>query len=309
MPVDFKLNNPMPQSIQEECIKCASIIDNFVKPEKAKAVDQLIPATILANAKGVAIITIIKGGFLVTGKAGSGLVVVKLANGSWSAPSAICTAGLGFGAQIGAEMTDVVLILNNAEAIKAFSSANVTLGTSVSIAAGPIGRDAEIGASLGKGVAAVYSYSKSKGLFAGIALTGSAVMERKEANAKFYGRPITADEILSGKVQQPSAANVLYVALDRRIQAAIASSPTNTHAYNLPPNAAPPVPRRPSQSVTAIATYDYVGQVETDLSFLKGDYITVTKKPGLAADEWWEGIHVSSGKAGTFPSNHVSVVQ
>jgi lipid-binding SYLF domain-containing protein len=96
--------------------------------------DSVIPPDILARAQGLAIFTVIKAGFLFSGRAGSGIVVARLADGTgWSAPSCIATGGMGFGGQIGAEVTDFVVVLNSADAVKAFShGGNVTLGGNLS---------------------------------------------------------------------------------------------------------------------------------------------------------------------------------
>lgn len=172
----------------------------------------------LANAKGLAILTVIKAGFLGSARFGSGLVIARLPDGSWSAPTAIATGGAGFGGQIGFELTDFVFILNDASAVKTFSQAgSLTLGGNVSIAAGPVGRNAEAaGAASLKSVAGIFSYSKTKGLFAGVSLEGSAIVERKDANTKLYGRPISARELLSGAERPPPAAAPLLAILNSR---------------------------------------------------------------------------------------------
>lgn len=183
----------------------------------------------LANAKGLAIFTVIKAGFLGSARFGSGLVVARLPDGSWSAPSAIATGGAGFGGQIGLEITDFVFILNDASAVKTFSQAgSLTLGGNVSIAAGPVGRNAEAaGAASLRSVAGIFSYSKTKGLFAGVSLEGSAIIERKDANTKLYGRPISAKELLSGSERPPPAAAPLLSILNSRTFSGMAASGTN----------------------------------------------------------------------------------
>ncbi|KGQ09179.1 SH3 domain-containing protein [Beauveria bassiana D1-5] len=172
-----------------ECKKCGKILTSFINPRQAFGPEKVIPPSILANAKGLAIITVLKAGFLGSGRFGSGLVVARLPDGSWSAPSAIATAGAGFGGQIGFELTDFVFILNDANAVKTFAQAgSLTLGGNVSLAAGPVGRNAEAaGAASLKSVAGIFSYSKTKGLFAGVSLEGSAIIERRDANEKLYG--------------------------------------------------------------------------------------------------------------------------
>ncbi|KAI8314001.1 SH3 domain-containing protein [Colletotrichum sp. SAR11_59] len=221
------LHNPLPSSMASECKKCGKILNSFIDPRQAFSPDKIIPPSILANAKiadlsteeqGLAILTVLKAGFLGSGRFGSGLVVSRLPDGSWSAPSAIGTAGAGFGGQIGFELTDFVFILNDASAVKTFAQAgSLTLGGNVSIAAGPVGRNAEAaGAASLKSVAGIFSYSKTKGLFAGVSLEGSVIIERRDANEKLYGTRYTAAQILTGSVRPPSQAAPLMNILNSR---------------------------------------------------------------------------------------------
>lgn len=180
--------------------------------------DQVIPPLVLQNAKGLAVITVLKAGFLFSGRAGSGIIVSRLPDGLWSAPSAIMTAGAGVGGQIGAELTDFVFILNNKAAVESFAQlGSITLGGNISLAAGPLGRNAEAaGTASLKSAAAVFLYSKTKGLFAGVSLEGSVIVERRDANRKFYGGNCTAKSILSGRVDPPPACDILFRVLESR---------------------------------------------------------------------------------------------
>ncbi|CEI40711.1 SH3 domain-containing protein [Fusarium venenatum] len=213
------INNPLPSSMASECKKCGKILTSFINPRQSFGPDKVIPPSILANAKGLAIITVLKAGFLGSGRFGSGLVVARLPDGGWSAPSAIATAGAGFGGQIGFELTDFVFILNDASAVRTFAQAgSLTLGGNVSLAAGPVGRNAEAaGAASLKGVAGIFSYSKTKGLFAGVSLEGSAIIERRDANEKMYGQRFTAQQLLTGSVRPPPQAAPLMNILNSRV--------------------------------------------------------------------------------------------
>ena len=112
---------------------------------------------------GLAIFSVIKAGFVFSGKAGSGLVIARLPDGSWSAPSCIATGGVGWGLQIGADITDFVIVLNSEEAVRAFAmGGNVTIGGNISAAAGPIGTGGAVQATLAH-PAPMFAYSKSKG--------------------------------------------------------------------------------------------------------------------------------------------------
>ncbi|CAO3598575.1 unnamed protein product [Absidia cylindrospora] len=210
------INSPLPSSLSNECKKAAKILNAFIDP--GQGMDKMIPANILENAQGLAIYSVLKAGFLFSGRVGGGLVVARLPDNSWSAPSCIYTGGIGAGGQIGAELTDFVLVLNSKEAVKTFSQfGNVTLGGNVSIAAGPLGRNAEASGSASlKHVAAIYAYSKTRGLFAGVSLEGSVIITRGDANEKLYGRRVSAKELLNGSVAPPPEADALYRALNAK---------------------------------------------------------------------------------------------
>lgn len=176
----------------------------------------------------------IKAGFLGSARFGSGLVVARLPDGSWSAPSAVATAGAGFGGQIGLELTDFVFILNDPSAVKTFAQAgSLTLGGNVSIAAGPVGRNAEAaGAASLRSVAGVFSYSSTKGLFAGVSLEGSAIIERRDANERLYGTRYTAQQLLTGSVRPPSQAAPLMNILNSRVFGGMRSGSVSDSMYN-----------------------------------------------------------------------------
>ena len=171
-----------------------------------------IPSRILSRARGLAVISVVKAGFIFSGKAGEGVVVARTGHG-WSGPSFISTGGAGFGPQIGAEVTDFVILLNSERAVRAFAKGgNVTLGADASVAAGPVGRAAEADVTPR---AAIYTYSKSKGLFIGASLEGAVIATRSGANAHYYGRPVTAYDILHGRVAPPAGVASLRAALGR----------------------------------------------------------------------------------------------
>jgi lipid-binding SYLF domain-containing protein len=171
-----------------------------------------IPSHVLRRARGLAIISVVKAGFIFSGKAGEGVVVARTGRG-WSGPSFIGTGGAGWGPQIGAQVTDFVIVLNNERAVRAFSKGgNVTLGADASVAAGPVGRAAEADVTPR---AAIYTYSKSKGLFIGASLEGAVIGTRKGANEHYYARPVSAYDILQGRVAAPAGAANLRAALGR----------------------------------------------------------------------------------------------
>jgi len=148
--------------MQADVDQAASIIERFEAiPERG------IPPAVMRAAKGLAILTVTKAGFIGSARGGSGVVVARTGNG-WSGPSAIGTGGLGVGFQAGVEISELVIVLNTPAAVEAFAKGgNVTLGGALGVAAGPVGRSAEGGVAL---QAAMYSYSRTQGLFAGISL-------------------------------------------------------------------------------------------------------------------------------------------
>ncbi|KAI8723916.1 hypothetical protein NCS52_00248400 [Fusarium sp. LHS14.1] len=228
------INNPLPSSLASECKKCGKILTSFINPRQAFGPDKVIPPSILANAQGLAILTVLKAGFIGSGRFGSGLVVARLPDGSWSAPSAIATGGAGVGGQIGFELTDFVFILNDAEAVKTFAQAgSLTLGGNVSLAAGPVGRNAEAaGAASLRSFSGIFSYSKTKGLFAGVSLEGSAIIERRDANEKMYGSRYTAQQLLTGSVRPPPQAAPLMNILNSRVFSGMRVGATGDAMYN-----------------------------------------------------------------------------
>jgi len=198
-------------SLPGEADKCAKILESFLAdPSHPESALNAIPKAVLQRARGLAIFQVLKAGFVFSGKAGSGLVIARLPSGEWSPPSCIATAGLGWGLQIGADLTDFVIVLNSDAAVEAFSlGGNVTIGGNVSATAGPIGTGGGVSSSLAN-PAPMFSYSKSKGLFAGLSLDGTILIERKDANRDFYGSPIPARNILKGDVPAPEAASRMY---------------------------------------------------------------------------------------------------
>ena len=164
-----------------------------------------IPADLLRRARGVAIVTSAKGGLGFAGfEFGTGLVVARRSGSGdeddWSAPSAIGIASLAWGALVGAQVSDHVFLLMTEDAVRLFSTekgGSIQLGVDVGVALGPLGRSAEadIGAN-GSAMAPVYTYSLSKGLYAGVSLDGRVLVTRGRVNEKFYGRSVSARELL-----------------------------------------------------------------------------------------------------------------
>lgn len=202
-------------SLPGEAEKAANILESFLaNPQDPNSALNSIPKPVLQRARGLAIFQVIKAGFIFSGKAGSGIVIARLPDGSWSAPSCIATGGLGWGLQAGADVTDFVIVLNSEDAVRAFSiGGNVTVGGNISASAGPIGTGGSVLASLAH-PAPMFSYSKSKGLFAGLSLEGTVLIERKDANRDFYGSIVPAKDILTGLVPPPEVASKMYEVIE-----------------------------------------------------------------------------------------------
>ncbi|KAJ8609840.1 hypothetical protein CTAYLR_008129 [Chrysophaeum taylorii] len=196
------------------------LVDEISKAERILALMIASPQSgpspgVLAKAKGFAFLRVTKVGFAISGRAGTGLIVKRLEDGSWSAPSAIGTGGISWGLQLGAQVADFMMVLNTDEAVHALSGTNqVSLGAQVAAVAGPVGAGREAGVTAAQATAPVFTYAISKGLFAGVSLEGSVIMERKKVNEAHYGKEgVRATQILSGEIPATPAAASLHEAL------------------------------------------------------------------------------------------------
>lgn len=153
----------------------------------------------------------VRAGFLGSVRSGSGVMIARLADGRWSPPSAVAMAGVGFGGQVGFEITDFVFILNSTDAVHTFMQrGSLMLGPNISLAFGPVGRSAEVdGAASAKGAASMYAYCKTKGLYGGVTLEGGLLVERRGANRKLYCQNVTAKQLLTGEIAAPQEAERL----------------------------------------------------------------------------------------------------
>lgn len=179
-----------------------------VLKEIMAAPDKAIPKDVLDGAECVAVFPqVIKAGFIVGGRGGRGVASCRTASG-WSAPAFFDLGGGSFGLQIGAQATDFIFLFMNEKGLDSLLSSKFTLGGDASVAAGPVGRQAgaETDALLS---AQVLSYSRSKGVFAGLELKGTVISQDTEHMEGLYGRGITAREVLKdNKVKAPSTVQV-----------------------------------------------------------------------------------------------------
>ncbi|KAK4055328.1 hypothetical protein OIV83_000611 [Microbotryomycetes sp. JL201] len=172
-----------------------------------------IPTSVFEQAQGVAIFTVFRTGFLVSGSGGSGIVLARDGKGGWTAPSGILLHTIGFGFLAGIDVYDVVLILRTRAAVDAFTHPRVSLGAELGVTAGPLGAGHVLETSIDRSPSPVWAYTKSKGAYVGVALEGTVFIERNDENARSYGREIKATEILAGQVKAPTWAEALHQTL------------------------------------------------------------------------------------------------
>ncbi|KAL4324033.1 hypothetical protein GQ457_11G017050 [Hibiscus cannabinus] len=209
------LNLPVGLSMEHEIYKASNTLRSYCQVARLNP-ERSIPLAVLRGAKGLAILTVVKAGVLLAYKFGTGLVIARRSDGTWSAPSAIFSIGLGWGAQIGGELMDFIIVLHDTNAVKTFCSRmHFSLGAGCSAAAGPVGRVVEADLRAGdRGTGMCYTYSCSKGAFVGVSLEGNIVATRMDTNLRFYGDPYLTTADILGTISRPKAAEPLYVALD-----------------------------------------------------------------------------------------------
>lgn len=171
-----------------------------VMREIMEAPDKSIPSDLLKEAHAIAVIPdMVKAGLIFGGRRGEGLISVKSPDGTWSNPSFVTLTGGSIGFQAGVSSTDVILVFRTQRGVDSIVNGKFTLGADASAAAGPVGRTATA-ATDSQLKAEIYSYSRSRGLFAGVALDGSALRIDYDANAAIYGSGVTPRRIFEGGV-------------------------------------------------------------------------------------------------------------
>lgn len=193
------------QSREERRVADATdVVDQLLRiPEKS------IPPSLLRRAYGIAVMPdVIKAGFVLGARRGKGVLVVRQPDESWSNPVFVTLTGGSIGWQAGAQSTDIILVFKTRRGIEGITDGKLTLGADASVAAGPVGRHTEVATDL-KLDAEVFSYSRSRGLFAGVSLSGAGISIDNKANAAYYGSPnVTADDIVAGRGNRaPQSAN------------------------------------------------------------------------------------------------------
>jgi lipid-binding SYLF domain-containing protein len=205
-----------PPAEEAKLLMAAQVLDELRQQR-----DQSIPQHLLQRAYGVAVIPkVTKAALLLGGRRGNGVLVVRDSRGRFSSPIFINLTGASAGFQFGAQETDVVLVFTSRRGVEGIADGKLTLGVGASVAAGPVGRQAEAAAGVS---AEVYAYSRSRGLFAGLAIDGTSLSIRDKSNDAYYGRKnVLVSEIISGAVTAPDSENA------RRFLSALALSTGET---------------------------------------------------------------------------------
>jgi SH3 domain-containing YSC84-like protein 1 len=187
------------QEKQDDKIEASTkVLQDFSKMKES------IPAELLKITEGIIVVPkLINAGFVLAGKRGKGIAMVKLPDGSWSNPVFVTITGGSVGLQAGVQSVDLVLIFKSRETLENIGKGSFTLGGDISVTAGPVGRNSTASTDY-KLEAEVYSYSRSKGLFAGISLAGSAIAIDQKANEAFYKNDNDAKTLFSNATQNTS---------------------------------------------------------------------------------------------------------
>jgi len=162
--------------------------------------DRGVPERLLRDSRCIAVIPhVVKGAIVYGGRYGTGVMSCRDAQGTWSPPCFVSITGGSWGLQIGAESSDLVLFFMSERGARSLmSSSKITLGGKASVAAGPLGRSGEASTDL-KLDAEIYTYAKSKGLFAGLSVEGARLAADAKSNARYYGQPVTVEQLLFGQ--------------------------------------------------------------------------------------------------------------
>ena len=183
------------------------------------APDKGIPQEVLGSAECVAVVpSMLKGGFVFGAKYGRGLASCCTPKG-WSAPAFFIIKGGSFGLQIGGQAVDLVMLIMNNDGMQHLLSSKFELGADASVAAGPVGRHAE-GNTDWKMRAQVLTYSRARGVFAGLTLNGAQIKQDKDSTREFYGRMVPFRTALTGEIEPPAGANVFLTTLAKWAQEA-----------------------------------------------------------------------------------------
>jgi lipid-binding SYLF domain-containing protein len=191
----------------ERIHKASNVLRDFGKMKES------IPHSLIAEYSGIIIVPrMINAGLGIGGKLGRGVAMVKLGNGKWSDPVFVTLAGGSIGAQIGVQSVDLVLVFRHKGMLTKVKNGDVTIGGDISAAAGPVGRSSSANTDY-KLEAEVYSYSRSRGLFAGISINGTSLSIDKKADANYYGSAATSMDLFETSASHTEAIKTLKASL------------------------------------------------------------------------------------------------
>ncbi|KAF2768779.1 hypothetical protein EJ03DRAFT_261380, partial [Teratosphaeria nubilosa] len=212
-----------PTNLSAEADKCAKILRSFCldgfqadqgggKDGKAKkqhkSLDK-IPPEVIRQAKGLAIFTVMRVGLHWSGAGGSGILIEKMPNGQWSPPSGILIHTLGWGLIAGADIYDCVCVINDDKGMEGFTRVRATLGAEIAASVGPLGGGGQVDHEVFSKRPPVWTYTKSRGLYLGVQVDGTVIVERTSENERFYHvDKVRHQQILAGQVQPPPGSMV-----------------------------------------------------------------------------------------------------
>lgn len=198
----------------QRVLESARIIEEIKHiPENA------IPPKLLKDAKAIAVFpSVVKVGFIIGGRYGEGVISSKREDGSWSDPAFLAITGGSFGWQIGGQSTQLILVFKDRSGYEGLLSGKFTLGADAAVAAGPVGRQTEAATDM-TFQSKIYSYSKNKGLFAGVAANGAVLKVDYVSNKRYYKEDVFLTDIFSGKgIKSPSSSSILKQTLKNSVQ-------------------------------------------------------------------------------------------
>ena len=279
----------------KRCHRASGLLDEIMATP-----DTALPQELLNKAHCVALIPGVKKiGFGFGGKYGKGVLSCRVEGGvGWSGPSTVRIEGGSFGLQIGASSTDVVLLVMNETGMKKLLSSKFTLGADAAVAAGPVGRAAQAQTDA-QMHAKILSYSRSRGIFAGVSLEGSTLRPDRDADEQIYGHEVSPLQILSGQIPTPELVASLPAKLGKYSRREDAGDPPKNVE-----RAAPPRHRTPAEGVIKITSEPAYAEVDIDSSpngltprakaVSPGEYaITVRKKD---FETWSRSVTVKEGE-------------
>ncbi|GAX77119.1 hypothetical protein CEUSTIGMA_g4565.t1 [Chlamydomonas eustigma] len=309
------VNSPWSSTLEEDIFKVSNILQTFTRALRLSP-EAGIPGVVLQGCRALVLLSTIKVGAGWSCSIGTGVVVSRNSEGQWSAPCAIACCGMGWGLQVGGELTDVLLVLRDDDQLAACcAGARLGFGGNVGLAVGLAGRHADAAVLVGPcgSTAPIFSYSCSKGAFIGAALEGSILMIRTAVNEKFYGYSVTAQQLLlePGIVPQPPAASILYEALHtlgHKYEMRAPLTASQLIQYNLPERRSPPPDSQVMVNIQAACREHRQAQLKQEAGpVAPGQLYTFEQHRGQTALHQADGLLDESIDASSFSGERFAV--